>query len=173
MKKLLAVALVLCMMVPCAVAEFSKDDIPAGSDEKFEVFTYSNGKIKSTITGIRFDLDDENMPVMVIMYTVENIGDRSAYPENLFWVSNENLLKTGSSSMLASVGRHYKSYLSLRSQKINEIAPGESVSYELAYQIDNFTDKIYIHPMNSKEINMRIYAPTEINSYQTAYRKYN
>ena len=171
MKKIVCGVMVLVLLVvssPFALAGFTREDIPAPSDENFEPYEFTDSSFHGIITGIRFDLDDESMPVVIINYTVENVSERSKYASAIFWIETTDSFTTGSGSMLMGVGFHYKNYSELDIRN-SELKPGQSITFELAYQIDNFTDNIYIFFLgNDKE--RRIYNPQEINHYTVSYR---
>lgn len=87
MKKLLAVALILCLLMPCAYAESSGNVLlEIVDDMDLESLLYVRGKIDERIEKLRIEQnnDPENTGIWEIAYFVDEFGDYtdSAYIRN-------------------------------------------------------------------------------------------
>lgn len=159
------VILILCIaIISLALAAFTLEDVPVPSDETFQAFEGTQDNMHCTLLGMRFDLDDENMPVVIMKFTVENVGERSASPTLSFWIETTDSAKTSSGTLLSTVSKnHYDAYDQLDRKKYSELKPGESVTFEKAYMLDDFTHPIFINATWDMPTKRRTFYPQNIN----------
>ena len=146
-----------------AIASFDESLIPNPIEEEQLNLFAKTKKSEYTLTGIRFDLDDENMPVVIVKQKQKNISDRSISVSSNLWIFDYNPNDL-SGPELQSAGSHYKKdYLGsiIKNGKINkerkdELAPGEEYEFEYPYQIDDFSKPIYMYFITAENsINMK------------------
>lgn len=169
----LIIILISCLFYSSvSMAVFSQEDIPSPSDSSFIPLEGTEDGMHCKLLGIRFDLDDEYMPVMIMRFFVENVGDRSSHPRLSFWIETTDSYNTGSGTLLSSISwQHYSNYDRLDSKKYNELKPGEYVTFENAYKLDNFTDPIYVNNTWNDPTERRKYRPNDINNYIVVFSK--
>ena len=158
MKRAIVALLLLVLIFSFAFSEIDNTTAYEGSiipdpidEEKLGLFAKTTSS-EYTLTGIRFDLDDENMPVVIVKEKQKNISSRSIGVSSGLWIFSYNPNAVGG-SMLKSAGKHYKKdYLGSvkKDGKINkdaksELAPGEEYEFEFPYQIDDFSKPFYLY----------------------------
>ena len=157
MKRVVCALLILCILPVCVFAAFDESMIPPEISEEALWLHSKTEKSEHTLTGIRFDLDDENMPVIIVKEKQKNISERSIRFESDLWIFSYDPYSSGG-SLLTSAGNHYqKDYLGIRFEKRkngkirkvrddkDELKPGEEYEWEMVYQIANFSDPVYMY----------------------------
>ena len=155
MKRIVCFLLIICIIPACSFA----DDFvvpPEITNERM----YLTAKTKTSeyeLTGIRFDLDDESMPVIIVKIKQKNTSERSISVSSDLWIFSYNPFSSGGSMLKPGSGHYTKEYLGVtvtkdrkgnarlkRDMKL-ELAPGEEYEWEMPYQIDNFSDPVYMY----------------------------
>ena len=146
-----------------AAASYDESMIPNPIGEEQLNLSAKTKTSEYTLTGIRFDLDDENMPVIIVKQKQKNISERSIDVSGNLWIFNHSpYASTGSA--LNGAGKHYqKDYIGSRRKngkinpdRKNELAPGEEYEFEYPYQIDDFSKPVYMYFMTEQNsINLK------------------
>ena len=164
MKKIITILLIILLAfgTNAIASTFDKSMIPPEISEE-ELNLSCTGKDCSwVLAGLRFDLDDEGFPVVIVKTRQTNLSERGVPTSGQLWIFSYNpLTQTSGGSALDSGGSHYKEYLGSASSKnkefkkvskVWELKGGETIEFEYPYKIENFSDPIYM------------YFPTEENS---------
>ena len=164
MKKLFTMILLICLLSCSSLADTAYDEsmVPASIDEDLLIISSKTVIYERKLTGIRFDIDDENMPVVIIKQKVKNISNRSQNCDSSLWVFAYSPYASGGSA-LEGAGKHYqKEYLGVTIEKNkkgktrikrnfkSELAPDEEYEWESVYRIENFSKPIYMYFITEK-----------------------
>lgn len=161
MKRIICILLIACLIPACSFA-YDESMIPEPIKEESLYLSARTENSEYTLTGIRFDLDDENMPVIIIKEKQKNISERSIDLNNNLWIFNHDPYAISGSLLQGGASHYKKEYLGIEIQKnkkgkiryVNikpdEIAPGEEFEWESIYCIDNFADPVYMYYMTKE-----------------------
>lgn len=163
MKRIVVCFFVLCFIsISSAFSDY--DMIPNPIDEKMLNLSATTNDSTFTLTGIRFDLDDENTPVIIIREKQKNISERSIAATSGIWIFAHDPDKDGPALTVAA---HYnKEYIGVKLKKQNgktravpvtkyELAPGEEYEREYVYNIENFTDPVFMYYVTADNTNQK------------------